>query len=105
MNRRDQRRRVRGQRVRERLPIQVIVNQIELARARKELRDMQRGEDLAVERRVFIQSNRNDRGEFAVEARVAGCKERHVQTAPPHAVGHVERDLLPGTVTRRWGRP
>jgi hypothetical protein len=41
------------------------VNEIELTGAPKEFADMQRAEDLAVERRVFIDADRDDRCDLA----------------------------------------
>ena len=68
MNRRQQRRRVGGKRVGQRLPVEVVVNQIEFMSAPKALADMQRCEDFSVERRIFVKTHRHDRDEPAVEA-------------------------------------
>ena len=59
----------------------MIVDEIELAGAAKEFGDMQRGEDVAVERRVFVETDRNDRDELALKMRVARRKERYVEPA------------------------
>ena len=105
VNRRQQRRRVGGQGVGQRFPVEIVVQQVELAGAFEERGDMQRGEDLAVERGVFVEPDGDDRSELPFEVRVAGREERDVEPAPAHAVGEVEGDLFPRAVARRRRGP
>ena len=68
VNRREQRRRVGRERVRHRLPVEVVVDQIELARARAKSAPMcSAREDVTVERGIFVEADGDDRGELSRE--------------------------------------
>lgn len=81
------------------------MDQIELAGTTKELGNVQRAKDVAVEGWIFIQTDRDNRNQLPIEMGIARGEERDVESAPAHPVGNVEGDLFPGPVARRRRRP
>src|SRR5204863_4581448 len=86
----------------ERKEVETVVDQVELVGALEEVGDMETLAHLGLDLGVFRITAFDDGGETSRSLRIAGRKQRHVDTACDEALGEKRRELLPRPVgTRR----
>jgi hypothetical protein len=86
-------------------PIEVVVDQVEIARAGKRVSDVECFPDAAIHRRILGVASGADPVENRRGLRVERREERHVDTSCDQSLCEETRHLLPGPVVAWRGSP